>query len=143
MLRGPALRDERGSRRPFSPHAQAKENAKHGELGDGLRQAAGGGEDRVDEDARHERLRSTHAIGQQAEEHAPDRRREQRERSEQARRRGAHLQVAHQVGEDHRVEHDVHAIEHPPQACGHERAALLGRSVSKPRQEPDRAFRAL
>jgi len=40
--------------------------------------------------------------------------------------RGAsvHAELAHQVGENERVKHDVHGVEHPAEAAGDERFAL-------------------
>lgn len=96
-------------------HAQSQENAIDGQIRDPLGQAAGRGEHRVNENAAHERPSAADAIGENPEEHSPDRRREQSRGSKQAACGRAHSELPHQVGEHHRVKHDVHAVEHPPQ----------------------------
>ena len=102
----------------------------------GLRQAAGGGEDRVDQDARHQRARPPEAIGNHAEAIPPARRGQQRDRPERARGRRRDAEVAHHRRQHQRVEHHVERVEHPAEP--RPRPARAAPPASPSRHQPSR-----
>ena len=123
---GEGFGDECGSGGPFSSHAEAEDDAAGGERERGVREAAGGGGDGVDEQAGVEGDGAAEAVGEPAEEEAAGGCGEKRRGHHRAGERRGQMEVALHGGEDHRVEHDVHAVEHPAEGCGGECSALGG-----------------
>src|SRR5437867_3335448 len=136
MTRGPGLCNESGAAGPLSAHSQAQENSEQGQLRNILSQAAGRCKNRIDQDAGQESAGAPDSVRQESENSAPCGRGGQRERGHQARRSFRHAEVAHHVGKDHRVQHDVHAVEHPPQRGGQERALLDRSGFQQPHLYP-------
>src|SRR6476469_8167729 len=85
---GPGLRHDRGAARPLAAHAEAEQESEHTELPDVLRETTRSGKDRIDEDAQDHRRSATDTIRYRPEQHAADARRNERDRAEEARRRG-------------------------------------------------------
>ena len=125
VTRGKRFRHERRPRRPLPAHPEAEHDAEHGQLERRLREAAGGGEDRVDQDRRDQRARPANPVGDHAEDDAPDGRGEQRDGSKDARHaeRQVKGRVSNKLREDERVQHYVERIEHPSERRGDKRAS--------------------
>ncbi len=88
--------------------------------------AAGGAGNRVNEDGSHQGAGAADAVGDESENEAADGGGDEREGIEEAGSAGAHAQLANEVGENQRVEHDVHGVEHPAETAGDQRRALGG-----------------
>src|SRR5580698_9922466 len=116
MLGAPGFGDQRGSGTPFAAHAEAEKKTEDGELRNRMSEAAGGARKRVEKDRGHQRTSASDAVGDDAENQAAEGGRDQSEGVEEAGRAGAHREFADQIGEDERVEHDVHGVEHPAEA---------------------------
>lgn len=90
-------------------------------------EAAGGGCEGVDEEREVEGAGAAQAVGEPAEEEAAGGCGEQRGGHHGAGDGGGEVEIALHGGQDHRVEHDVHAVEHPAEGGGEEGAALRRR----------------
>jgi len=115
MTRRKRFRDEGGAGRPLATEAEAEQHADDRELQRGLREAAGGGEDGIDQHRGHERALAADAVGDDAERDAADCRSEQRHRRQQAggRERQVERRILDERRDHHRVEHHIERIEHP------------------------------
>ena len=143
MSGGKRFRNQRGAGRPLPAHAEAKQDAEDGELRHRLREAAGGGEDRIDQHGGHQRAFSSEPIGDDAERDAADRGGEQRERPEQAGGAGRQREcrIVDERGQHDRVEHHVERIEHPAERRGDERAPRSDVRLAPPREEAGHTLR--
>ncbi len=74
--------------------------------------------------ATDQRPRAANAIGDEAEKHAPDAGCEQCQRVQQSRLGLGNPEVAHDVSDDHRVQHYVEGIEHPAERSREHGSAL-------------------
>ena len=128
----PAFRDERRSRRPRAAHAEAEDEAAHGELPDRLREPARRGEHRIGEHAADHAGAPPVAVCHDAEQQAAGRRSQQRQRSEDAAHRFRNAEVGQNGRQHHRVDHDVEAVEQPPGRRGEQRAAGRSRGRAQP-----------
>src|SRR5882672_11398783 len=97
---------------------------------------AGGACKRVDEDRSHERACAPDAIRENTEKKSADGGSDKRQRIQKTRGPSVHAELADQVRENERVEHDVHGVEHPAEAAGDERFALGGSDVARPPESP-------
>ncbi len=70
MLVGPGLGDERRAGGPLAAHAEAEQDAEDREFDEAVREAAGRGEDCVDEDRGHQRAGASEAIRDEPEDQA-------------------------------------------------------------------------
>ena len=136
MPRRKRFRHQRRAGRPLAAHAEAEADAEDRELQHRLREAAGGGEDRVDQDRAHQRALAAEPIGDHAEDDAAGGGGEQRDRSEQAvgLKRQMQRRIVDQRRADHRVEHHVERVEHPAERRGDERVARSPVGLSPPRR---------
>ena len=96
----------------------------------------------INEDGTHQSARAAKAIRKNTEKEAANRGSDQREGIKKASGGFAHAELGHQIGEDERVQHDVHGVEHPTQAAGNEGFAFRGRNVPRPRERRRRAQRS-
>ena len=125
MLGRPALGDQGRATGELAAQAEADDDAEGRELGDRLGEPAEGGKERIDRDAADHGARAPEAVGDDAENEAPGGRRELADRAQEARHRLRHPQVSHEVGQDHGIDHEIHAVEHPAQGCRDQGASLL------------------
>ena len=70
---GEGFGDKRCAGGPFTTHAEAEQDAENRELRDRLREAAGRGEDGVDQHRGHQGAGASETIGDEAEGQASDR----------------------------------------------------------------------
>ena len=132
MLRRPRLADEHGARRPLPAHADAEHGAPEQELQHALRRRGAERSQREDHDRAHQRARAAEAVRDVAEHEPADARHHERRGAEEAGRRVVELEVRAQLAERHRVQHEVHRVEHPADLRGREHAPLLGRDRAIP-----------
>ena len=111
---------------PFSTHAEAQQETERRQLRDGVREAASGAGNRVHDDGSHQRAGAADAVGNPAECEAADGGGEKGEGVEEAGGARVHRELADQEGEDQRVQHHVHGVEHPAEAAGDKGLALGG-----------------
>ena len=132
VLRRKRFRDERRAGRPLAAHAEAEQDAEHGELHRRLREAARGGEDRVDQHRGHQRALAPEPVGDDAERDAAGGGGQQRDRPEDAGRLEREVQhrIADERREHDRVEHHVERVEHPAERGGDEGASCALTSAS-------------
>jgi hypothetical protein len=132
VLCGPYLRDQRGAGGPLAAHAEAKNDAAEHKFGGCSGEAAERGGNGVDQHAGGEGAGAAKAVGEPAEADAARGCREQR---------GGHHGPAHGCREMHgalhlteheRVEHHVHAVEHPAETSGEQGTLLLLRGIYQP-----------
>src|SRR6267154_305212 len=118
MLRPPGFRDERGSRGPFAAHAQAQHKTKHGQLGHRMRERTSRAGQRIHQNRDHQRPRAADAVSHYAEQQPANRGGHQREGIQKAGRARVHGEFTDEVGQDERVEHHVHGVQHPAEPAG-------------------------
>jgi hypothetical protein len=129
---GESFGDERGAGGPLAAHAEAEEDTAGGEGESGVGEAAEPGGDGVEEHAGVESAGASHAVGGPTEEDAAGGGGEQRGGHHGAGESGGEVHLLLDSGQDHGVEHDVHAVEHPAESgCG-EGAALRWSGGSEP-----------
>ena len=131
MLGRPRFGRRARRRSPIRRRTRGREHSEERELDDVLREAAGRGEHRVDQHARHQRAGPADSD--------PRRRRKSYRRrrtraSVSANREGRAVSLVrpnsrHDRREDERVEHHVERVEHPPERGGDERASRRRRAV--------------
>src|SRR5712664_357635 len=136
MFGAPRFRDERGGCGPLAAHAQTEQKTKEGELWDRMGKAAGGAGERIDEDGCHERASASDAVRENTEKKSTDGGSDERQRTQKARGARVHAELEDEVGENERVEHHVHGVEHPAEAAGGERFAFGGSDVAWPPESP-------
>ena len=132
MLGAPGFGDERRAGGPFTAHTQTEQKAKNSELRNGMRKTTSGASNGIHEDGCHERARAPDAVSKDAEKKSPESRGNKRERAEEAGGALTHAEIADQISEDERVQHDVHGVEHPAESAGDQRFAFCGRNVPRP-----------
>jgi hypothetical protein len=115
VLLGPGLADEGGAAGPFAAHAQAKEDAKDGELPDVLGEPAGERKDRIEQDAEVQGPGAAKLVGQDAKDQSAHCGRSQGQGGHQTARLTRQPEVLDDGREDQGVEHHVEGIEHPTQ----------------------------
>src|SRR5205823_10056110 len=110
MFGAPRLGDERGAAAPFAPHAQTEQKAKGRELRYGMGKTTSRAGNGINEDGTHQSARAAKAIRKNTEKEAANRGSDQREGIKKASGGFAHAELGHQIGEDERVQHDVHGV---------------------------------
>ncbi len=118
----PGLRHERGAAGPFGAHAEPQTDSKEREGCRSRREAAGSGEYRVDQHARHERADPAEPIGDHAEHQTTRGRRQQRQRLQRPGCRLVHVETGHHRGQHQRIQTDVERVQHPAERRRDERA---------------------
>ena len=132
MAVGPGFGDEGCAGGPFAAHAEAEEQAAGQELRGGVSEAAEGCRDGVDEDAEGEGAGAAEAVGEPAEGEASRGRGQERGGDHGAAGGGGEAELALDRAEDERVEHNVHAVEHPAEGGGEEDALLVAGGLGEP-----------
>src|ERR1700682_1287557 len=132
MFGAPRFRDERGGCGPLTAHAQTEQKTKEGELRNRMGKAAGGACQGIDQDGSHECSRASDAIRENTENKSTDGGSDERQRTEKARGARVHAELEDEVGENERVKHDVHGVEHPAEAASNEGFAFGGGDVTRP-----------
>lgn len=123
---GEGFGDEGGPGCPLAAHAEAKQDAKGGEDERGLREAAEECRDGVNEETGVEGAGASEAISEPTEVDAAGSGREQRCGHHGAGDGRREMEVTLHGRENHGVQHDVHAVEHPAECGGYESPALDG-----------------
>ncbi|HLJ78691.1 MAG TPA: hydantoinase/oxoprolinase family protein [Acidobacteriaceae bacterium] len=135
MLRGPCFRNQSGARGPLAAHAEAEHDAAKHELERGMREPAESGRHGVDEDAGRERAHAAGAVSEPAEDEAAGGGADQGGGHQRAAHGGGEMHLSLHRTEDERVEHDVHAVEHPAEAGGEQGSLLLPRCREQPAKD--------
>jgi len=94
-------------------HPQTHAQTQRGQFPQTMGESTGRGKHRIDADADNQRHAAAEAVGEEAKQNPPGGGGNEGDRSEQAGLRGGELQLAQEFADDHGVEGDVHAIEHP------------------------------
>ena len=132
VVRRPGFRDQSGACGPFAAHAEAEQYAADHQLTGGVGEAAERGGDRVAENAKGERADAAEAVSKPAEGEAAHGRGDERGRHHGATHGGGEVHLQLDGAEDKRVDHHVHAVEHPAEGGGQERALLHARRLDEP-----------
>jgi hypothetical protein len=132
MLCRPGLGNQRRARCPFSAHAQSQQQAARHKLSGRMRQPAQRGCDGVHQDADRQCAYPPVAVCEPAKCHPSKRGGDQRHRHHCAAHRSREMHLALDLSQHQRVEHHVHAVEHPSQRCRQQRTLLIVRRLGQP-----------
>ena len=129
---GPGFCDQCSSRSPLSTHAQPQNYSVYHQLCGRLREPAQRRGNRIDHHAYGEGSNSPEAVGKPPEAHTSCSGCDKRGRHHRPTLPSGEMQGALHFTEHERIQHHVHAVEHPAQRGGQQRSLLIDRCLGQP-----------